>query len=147
VTGGARVTIPAGVRAAMVAHARREAPKECCGFLVGASREVAFALELTNVHRRSRTRFRVDPRDHIDVRRVLRRMTPSLDVLGVYHSHPAGGATPSRTDLAEALYPDWLYVIIGLAGGRPTCGVYRISAGAASRLEVRWTGQGRRGRP
>ena len=35
-------------------------------------------------------------------------------MIGVWHSHPAGGAWPSATDIAEA-HTDFLYLIVGLA--------------------------------
>ena len=31
--------------------------------------------------------------------------THGLDLLGIYHSHPAGPETASATDIAEAAYP------------------------------------------
>ena len=61
-------------------------------------------------------RYRVDDRAHIELRRVLRGVRPALSILGVYHSHPAGDAWPSETDVAEALYPDWTHLIVGLGG-------------------------------
>ena len=45
---------------------------------------------------------------------MLRQFSPALSILGVYHSHPAGVAEPSPTDIDEAMYPEWAYVIIGL---------------------------------
>jgi hypothetical protein len=39
-----------------------------------------------------------------------------MDVIGFYHSHPAGEPIPSRTDIAQATYPDTPYLIVGLKG-------------------------------
>jgi hypothetical protein len=36
---------------------------------------------------------------------------------------------PSPTDLAEASYPDHLYLIVGLAGEQPDARLYRLEAG------------------
>lgn len=121
----------------MTAHARREAPRECCGLLVGRGARVAFALPMANTHARPRAAFRLDPADHITIRRVLRRFAPPLEIVGVYHSHPAGGTRPSPRDLAEAHYPDWLFVIVG-ARGRAVS-VFRLGGGRARRVSVRWT--------
>jgi proteasome lid subunit RPN8/RPN11 len=99
------VALPRAVRRAIVMHARREAPRECCGLLVGCGREVAFAVACTNVAR-SETRYRIAPREHIDLRRALRAFSPPLDIVGVYHSHPRGRPVPSPTDVVEAAYPD-----------------------------------------
>jgi proteasome lid subunit RPN8/RPN11 len=83
----------------------------------------------------ARTRYRIGDRDHIALRRELRRFAPALEIVGVYHSHPAGAAMPSPTDLAEAHYAEWLHVIIGL---RPRVAVagFRIEAGRADRVRL-----------
>ena len=131
-----RVTFPRAVRAAIVRHARREAPRECCGFLLGSGRHVQFALPLNNVDPRPESRYRIDDRRHIEVRRWLRRLVPPLEIVGVYHSHPNAPARPSASDLAEAHYPDWLFAIVSLAGGREDMGLFEIVRGRARRLRV-----------
>jgi proteasome lid subunit RPN8/RPN11 len=113
------IAIDRFVRRAMVAHARRERPRECCWFVVGRGRIVIAAVPMPNVAAGT-TRYRVDDREHIALRKWLRRCDPPLAILGVYHSHPAGPAEPSETDIAEALYPDWVHVIVGLSPARPT---------------------------
>jgi len=42
-----------------------------------------------------------------------------LDVVGVYHSHPDHPARPSETDLAEATFPGFTYVIVSVHDGVP----------------------------
>ena len=125
------LSLPVAVRRAMVAHARRDAPRECCGLLVGRGRTVISALPAANLER-SAVRFLLDPRTHIDARRVLRRLEPPLEILGCYHSHPAGPAIPSASDLKDAAYPDWCYVIVGVRAGRAEIAAYRIRRGRAS---------------
>jgi proteasome lid subunit RPN8/RPN11 len=132
-------TLPAAVRRAVVAQAKRERPSECCGFLVGRGRRVSHAVAMINAAP-GRTRYRIADRDHIGLRRELRRFTPALENVGVYHSHPAGAAAPSATDLTEAHYAEWLYLIVGLRS-RTTMAGFRIVAGRASR--VRLTGRAR----
>lgn len=134
---GSTFTADPAVRRAIVAHARREAPNECCGFLLGRGTRILFALAVANVAA-SRTRYRVDDRVHIALRRTLRGLTPSLAILGVYHSHPAGSARASPTDVAEAMYPEWVSVIAGLGAGRPELRAYRIGQGRAREVRIRW---------
>jgi proteasome lid subunit RPN8/RPN11 len=51
------------------------------------------------------------------------------DVIGAYHSHPAGAPVPSPTDLAEANSgSEFLYVIVAPAG--EDVRAYRIQDGA-----------------
>ena len=80
-------------------------------------------------------RYRLDPREHIAVRRMLRSCSPALAIIGVYHSHPDGVAEPSSTDVAEAHYSDWSYVIVGLRG-RAVVRAFQIRQRRASRLRI-----------
>ena len=105
------LTLPAAVRRAIVAHAQRDAPHECCGFLIGRGGRVLHAAAMRNIAASPRVRFRIDPREHIGLRRELRRLSPALEIVGVYHSHPAGPPEPSPRDRREAHYREWLYVL------------------------------------
>lgn len=127
--------VPVSVRRAIVAHARRDRPLECCGLLIGRGRNVIAALPAANLAR-STVRYRLDPRVHIDARRWLRQCEPALEILGCYHSHPNGPARPSPTDVSEAAYPDWVYVIVGLRGSRTDLAAFRIRAGVSTRVRV-----------
>jgi proteasome lid subunit RPN8/RPN11 len=125
--------LPAAVRTAILVHAQREAPRECCGFLVGARGRVRFALAMENVDPRPASRYRIDNRQHIEARRWLRQLRPRLEIVGVYHSHPSGNVRPSPADRQEALYSEWLYAIV-CPGTRDEVGVFRIAAGRARRV-------------
>ena len=141
---GQPIVIRSAVRSAILAHARRARPAECCGLLLGAGNHVAFAVPMANASA-SLTRFQIDPAAHIDLRRVVRAFVPALSIVGVYHSHPAGDAAPSTSDLAEAMYPDWVYVIIGLgarAGRRSPIRAYRLARGRARPWPIRWRASG-----
>ena len=61
------VRVPRDVRRAMIDHARRDRPRECCGFVVGAPARAMFVVAMTNVDR-SRVRYRIDDRAHIELR-------------------------------------------------------------------------------
>ena len=120
----------------IVSHARETAPAECCGLLIGASGGGAIveAVRTRNVSA-DPNRFEINPEDHIKARRAARQR--ALDVLGFYHSHPHSAATPSETDLAEALYPGYLYLIVSLKGEPADLRLYRLEAGAFR--EQAWT--------
>jgi len=122
------IVMPPAVRRAIVAHAEREAPNECVGFLVGRGAHVIAAVPLQNVAA-SRTRYRVDDAAHLQLRRQLRSFAPPIEILGVYHSHPAGDPVPSPTDVAEAHYPDWVHVIVGLRRRARPLRAYKIRQG------------------
>ena len=128
--------IPAAVRRAIVAHAKREQPNECCGLLLGRGTAVQFALPMANALA-SPTRYRISDAAHIECRRWLRDFAPTLSIVGVYHSHPEGAAEPSPRDLAEAMYPEWLYAIVGLAKKAPVFRVFRIARGRARKVSLK----------
>ena len=121
------VAITAEVRDRLVAHAREAAPDECCGVLLGRGDDIIEAVRARNAAESASTRFVIDPKDHIDARRDAR--TRGLDVLGFYHSHPRSGAAPSDTDLAEAVYPGGLYIIVGLGADPPEVRVFGFDNG------------------
>jgi proteasome lid subunit RPN8/RPN11 len=118
------VRLPAAVRDAVVAHAREAAPAECCGMLVGSAGAITSAVRAGNLSDHP-SRFLIDPKDHIRARRDAR--AAGLDVVGFYHSHPQSAAAPSPTDLAEASYPNHLYLIVGLAGEAADVRLYRFT--------------------
>jgi proteasome lid subunit RPN8/RPN11 len=105
------VRIRAGVIDAILAHARDEAPNECCGLLVGSGRIIEESVRTRNLEA-SPTRYRVDPAEHVALNRRLR--ATDLRVVGAYHSHPESPAHPSPSDVEEAFYPDFVYVIVSL---------------------------------
>jgi proteasome lid subunit RPN8/RPN11 len=114
---------------ALVRHARDEAPNECCGLLVGHPTRVEEAVRARNLTP-TPTRYLVDPADHFAALRRARARGAS--VIGAYHSHPASPAIPSPTDLAEALYTEFLYVIVSLAdaGPPPVVRAYQLRGGS-----------------
>ena len=114
---------------ALVAHAREESPNECCGVLLGTASSIAEAARTRNISDRPRSRFLVDPKDHLDLLRGARAR--GLEVLGFYHSHPHSPAWPSETDVAEAAYPEAVHLIVSLAGGVAAANLFRIEASAA----------------
>jgi proteasome lid subunit RPN8/RPN11 len=111
---------------AIVAHARRETPRECCGVLIGRADEILEAAPARNLAD-GNDRFVLDPRDHIDIRRRARHA--GLDVVGFYHSHPHSSPRPSAVDLAEASYPDHCYLIVALGGADAVVALYRMTDG------------------
>ena len=118
---------------AIIAHARAEAPAECCGVLVGRGRSIDEAVRARNLAA-SPARFLIDPKDHIDARRAARDR--SLEILGFYHSHPQSPAWPSETDVAEAAYPDAVYLIASLAGGGVDVRLFHIERGTAVQVAL-----------
>ena len=124
--------LPPGIADAIVAHARAEAPNEACGFVVGsdivgrggaARRYVPCRNALA-----SPTRFSVHPDDLL--RLALETDRSGEEVWGVVHSHVRSAAVPSPTDVAEAAWPEALFLVVSLAG-EPSLRAWWIIDGAA----------------
>lgn len=120
------VHLPASVRAALVSHARGEAPLECCGLLIGTAGAIEDAVPARNA-RRSATAFLIEPADHFAAIREARAR--GRQVVGAYHSHPQSPAVPSPADIAQALDPALLYVIVSLVPPAAEVRGYHIDAG------------------
>ena len=114
---------------AVVRHARREQPNECCGLLIGTEAEIEEARPARNL-RPGPTRFLIDPQDHFKALREAR--ASGRLVRGAYHSHPHGPPTPSATDVAEAHDPALVHLIVSLEDDGPVVRAYAIDAGYTS---------------
>jgi [CysO sulfur-carrier protein]-S-L-cysteine hydrolase len=100
----------------MLAHAKREAPIEACGYLAEKEGIVVSAFPMKNIDA-SPEHFSLEPTEQFAVVRKIR--SQGLSLRGVYHSHPATPAWPSQEDLRLAFDPNLSYVIVSLApGGR-----------------------------
>ena len=126
------IGIPADVTRDMLAHAREEAPRECCGLLVGKGESVVRSVRARNLDAKA-TRYLIDPEDHFEAIRAAR--VEGLEVVGAYHSHPSSTPVPSATDIAEANGgSDFLYVIVSLV--TEDVRAYRIDMGVSKPLAL-----------
>jgi proteasome lid subunit RPN8/RPN11 len=103
--------IPRHLIEEMIAHAREDAPNECCGMVGGRDGEAA-TLHRTRNALASPFSYDIDSQDLI---RTYNEITGRGDELvAIYHSHTRSAAVPSQTDINLAQYPDSLYVIVTL---------------------------------
>ena len=98
----------------VLAEAAGALPEEACGILLGRAGCVEQAIPARNVHPSPRTHFEIDPQVLIDAHRAGR--AGGAQVLGYYHSHPAGPALPSATDRAQAAHDRSVWAILGEGG-------------------------------
>ncbi len=106
---------------AIRAHAAKDYPHECCGFLIGRADGEAVAVSRTvsaaNLRDDSpRNRFEIDPGDLVKADRAAR--AEGFGVVGFYHSHPDAPAKPSEFDREHA-WPGYCYVIVSVLAGQP----------------------------
>src|SRR5260221_8074958 len=96
----------------MLAHAREGYPEEVCGMIGGREDRANRVARIPNVSPTPRVRFEMDR--PIMVKTIMDFQRAGLDVVGIYHSHPEGGSAPSQTDIAEAMWPDAVYLIVDM---------------------------------
>jgi proteasome lid subunit RPN8/RPN11 len=96
------VVVPDGIRAELVAHAREEAPNECCGIvLVRDGIAVEYIRGVNKLASPYRYELYIDPF-------VWSEIDDDVEQV-IFHSHPETEPRPSRTDRELA----------GLWAGRP----------------------------
>jgi [CysO sulfur-carrier protein]-S-L-cysteine hydrolase len=95
----------------IIEHARREAPRECCGVIVGPANEPRELYELTNTYE-GVDFYLIEPKEIFKVYREA--MDREWDIQVIYHSHPVSVAFPSARDVEHASWPESVYVICSL---------------------------------
>ena len=104
-------------------HGADAYPEEGCGFLLGTvtgdgTNRVTALHRAANRHAENRQRrYELTADDYRDADAAAQDQ--GLDVVGVYHSHPDHPARPSETDLEEATFPGYTYVIVSVHDGTP----------------------------
>jgi proteasome lid subunit RPN8/RPN11 len=116
-----RLVLAATDLAAITTHASLSYPDECCGFMLGSSRdgvtEVARMVAAENEREDSRhNRYVIRPESVLAAHKQAR--AEGLTVVGYYHSHPDHPAEPSEFDREHA-WPGVSYLIVSVRGGSP----------------------------
>jgi [CysO sulfur-carrier protein]-S-L-cysteine hydrolase len=124
-----------GVLEAIVRHAQACAPDEGCGLIVGKNGVGERFTPMKNVLGSSAA-YEMDPAELI---RVLRGARESGDeLIAIYHSHPEGPTTPSKTDIDHTHYPEAAQIIVSLERpDSPVVRAFRIIDREALEIEVR----------
>ena len=120
----------------IVAHAQRDAPDECCGFVWLEGDRAVEVVEVENVAH-SPFRFEVGPSDLFALAESGEHGRRAI----IYHSHTRSAPRPSQTDVNFAAnWPGVEWLIVGLAGGgdEPEVRNWRIDPdGTVAEVEVR----------
>jgi [CysO sulfur-carrier protein]-S-L-cysteine hydrolase len=101
--------IPQSIWSQLLTEITTHLPEEACGLLAGTYDQVAEILPIENILHSS-NRYRMDPRQQLAAFQHIDKV--GFELLAIYHSHPDGPAAPSATDIAEAYYPEAVYLII-----------------------------------
>ena len=97
----------------VLGHARAALPGECVGLLFGQEDEVKRHVSLTNVADVS-TRYFAEPTELFAA--LQEADAKGDDLLAIYHSHPNGRQTLSKTDTKEVRYDAAHLVVVSQLG-------------------------------
>jgi proteasome lid subunit RPN8/RPN11 len=114
----------------IVAHAREEAPAECCGLLAARDGRTERVFRMVNA---AHSPLRFEP---LEVMRTLEAIDEAgLEVSALYHSHTRTAPYPSQTDVTYAeAWPGTPWIIVGLADGDAEVRTYRIDGATVTEL-------------
>lgn len=116
----------------MIAHVDLHAPLEACGLLAGLNSTVESVLEVPN-QARSAVQFVMEPIEQLKAFEWIE--SNGLDLIGIFHSHPAGPETVSPNDIAEAAYKV-VYVILARVDDEWRARGFWIEDGAFSEVSL-----------
>src|SRR4051794_20834774 len=114
----------------VIAHARADAPNECCGMIASRDGE-AVAVHRARNAAASPLRYEIEGMEQFRIQSAIE--DAGLDLGAIYHSHTRSAPYPSQTDINLAFYPESLYVIVGVKDrDAPEVRAYRIQDGQVS---------------
>ena len=117
----------------MRSHAIQDAPLEACG-LVGGKEWRSLEVFPTVNELQSPTRFRVEPQAQIRIFHLLEER--GWELIGVYHSHPAGPDRPSQVDITESAYPEVINLIWYKKNNYWDCKGFIIESSRIHQIEI-----------
>ena len=119
--------------AAIVEHARRDAPDECCG-VIGVRDGAAVTVHALENTAHSPYRFEVGA-ELIGVMDELDEA--GLEVGAIYHSHTRTEPVPSQTDINfSRAWPGTEWVIVGLGTPEPVVRSFLIEDGRVREVDL-----------
>ena len=126
--------LPSRMREAIVEHARREWPRECCGLIAGQNGQPLEVIPVTNVYP-GEDFYEVEPGELY--RHYVAIEERGQEIVANYHSHPVSPAYPSARDVAHAGWPEIVYLICSLEHpDAPVVRAFRIEDGEIRELAV-----------
>lgn len=94
------------IKRAMIAHAKREYPKEACGLVAGGK-----YYPCENTHHTPTEHFQIDAERYAEIEDIA-------PIEAVFHSHPDHDATPSKVDSAACGASGLPWIILSLKDGK-----------------------------
>lgn len=127
--------VQAAILDEIIRECRQASPREACGILAGKEGEVQRVYGIENVSEEPEKRYVMDAKLQFAVFREMR--SDGLELVGIFHSHPATPAYPSKTDTELAFYPEAAYLIVSLVGKQPDVRAFAIEQDSFSEMELK----------
>ncbi len=122
----------------MIAHAKEDAPNECCGIIAGLDGRATKLYRMVNAAEAGYLpyRYEMDGKALLDLIRELD--TRNEEFFVIYHSHTATEGYPSPTDVRFAAgWPDPYYVLVSLMDeAKPVVRAFRIEDGVVAEESI-----------
>lgn len=129
-----RLWLPEGLARQIIQHAQTEQPREVCGIIGGSGEQARMVIPTANTANDPLREYRIDDQALAASMRMIDKS--SLSLIGFYHSHPDSDPIPSPTDIAQATYPQTIYLIVGLGGREPKLAAWEMNYGQVVPVEV-----------
>jgi proteasome lid subunit RPN8/RPN11 len=118
----------------IVAHAREDAPNECCGLVAGRDGRATAVHRARNAFE-SPFRYEIHPQDQFRI--TMQIEEAGEEIAAIYHSHTRSEAYPSQTDVNLARnWPDQVYLICSVADEEPVVRAFEIRDGEVSETNL-----------
>ena len=121
----------------VLAHARRNPGRECCGLLAGCDGLITRIFPAVNAAADTTRNYEIAPQELFALMRQIR--SEGLELLGIYHSHPRGKSEPSPRDVDRGYYPAAAYFIVSAESetkASKTVRAFSIRDGRVSELTI-----------
>src|SRR5262249_25543026 len=121
----------------LLAHARRQPNRECCGILAGQDGLITRAFPAKNVAADPVRNYEIAPQESVRLIGEIRKRP--LKIVGIYHSHPhwMDVNEPSPKDIALAHHSEAIYFIVTPRPYATTpIRAFSIRHGSAMELEI-----------
>ena len=119
----------------LIAYVEQHAPFEACGILAGRAAQAEKMIGVLN-QAQSPVRFVMDPYEQLHAFDWIE--SNGLDLVAIFHSHPAGPETVSPTDILEAAYAV-VHIVLSRVGKQWKVRGFWIENNAASEVKLQIT--------
>jgi proteasome lid subunit RPN8/RPN11 len=129
--------IPRDIHDQIFAHARADAPDECCG-MVGHTGGVARSVRRVTNDAHSPLRFQMNPTEQL---KAIEAIEGAELEVAMYHSHTRSAPEPSQTDVNYARWwPGVLWLIAGVSSDQDDLRAFWIEDGEVRQEPLELTG-------